>query len=158
VVNSVLLGSGCTDCKVVRDDTFGLFARYHTPCSSEFLPSQSMDTQGTASLIGQCLENGRQGTPSASQFFTMGKVCPSSPRLGPRRELINPLSRRHTPSISPLRDLPSFERALYKGMKLDNSGNSMFSPPAGLFRGNGRKAFTQKASPVEDISSAPPNV
>jgi len=28
VVNSVLIGSGCTDCCVLRDDTVGLFARH----------------------------------------------------------------------------------------------------------------------------------
>jgi len=41
VVNSVLVGSGCDGCKIIYDDTFGLFAQHHTPSAALFLPSES---------------------------------------------------------------------------------------------------------------------
>jgi len=99
---------------------------------------------------------------SVSQVFMVGKGPSSAkkPAGSVRRAVINPLHCHRTPSFSPLRDLPSLERALYRGMKLDASSDSTFSPPPppaarlplkGLFCG-------KRQSSVEDIDSSPPDV
>jgi len=154
VVNSVLAGSGCTDCHVLRDDTFGLFARHHTPGSSLFSPSQDTNTQGTGSLFGEVLEHRVQGSASASQFrvATVGKNFSASPSCSPalpvavRPRAKNPLSRRHFPSRSPIGDLSSSERILYRGIKLDDSADSTYSPPAARPVGSIRRMFDGKTT------------
>ena len=153
MVNSLLLGSGCPDCKVLRDNVFGLFARHHTPGSSIFSASQTTATQGTGSLFGEQLECGRQGTPGASQVFTVGeKFSPTAPR----HLAVNPLARRRTASASPFRSLPSSERALYRGIKLDASSDSTFVPPVPKFKNKAGLFVGDWA--VEGISSSPPDV
>jgi len=93
-----------------------------TPCSLDFSPSQSTATQGTGSLFGERLENGRQGSASASQVIVVGKnFASSASHSGVKRR-----ARQHIPSASPLRDLPSSEKALYLGMKFDDSADSTF--------------------------------
>jgi len=161
VVNSVLAGSGCTDCHVLRDDTFGLFACHHTPGSSLFSPSQDTNTQGTGSLFGEVLEHGVQGSASASQFrvATVGKnfsASPCSPALpvAIRPRAKNPLSHCRFPSRSSIGDLSSFKRILYRGMKLNDSADSTYSPRAARPVGSIRRMFDGKTTvdPVDCTS------
>ena len=157
VVNSVLIGSGCTGCSVLCDDTFGLLALHHTPCSSDLSPSQSTATQGTGSLFGELLENGRQGSASASQVFTVGKAFVSSAsHLGVKRG-VNPLARRRVPSASPLRDLPSSEKALYRGVRFDDSVDSTFSPPPPRSVASVGKMFAIEVD-ADPIVCTPPDI
>jgi len=159
VVNGVLIGSGCTGCRVLRDDTFGLFTRHHSPGSSLFFPSQTTDTQGTGSLLGEHLEHGRQDAPSASQAMTVGRFfsSPTPKRSSGVQRRSNPLAGRRLPSASPLRGLPSSERELYRGMKLDDSADSTFSPPAARPVGQVGKMFAGDTT-VDPIESSPPDV
>ncbi|KAG0133456.1 hypothetical protein HOY82DRAFT_538194 [Tuber indicum] len=81
-INSYLAGSGCPDCQVIRDNTFGLFVRHHTTVASSafaFAPSQSTATEGTGSLVGQHLAAGRQSAFAASQAFSVGGTTPPPP-------------------------------------------------------------------------------
>ena len=79
-----------------------------------------------------------QGSASASQFrvATVGKNFSASPSCSPalpvaiRPRARNPLSHRRFPSRSPIGALSPSERTLYRGMKLDDSADSTYSPPA----------------------------
>ena len=97
------------------------------------------------------MENKWQGTPTASQSFTVGKVATiltTTSAVRTHKAAVNPLARRPTTSFSPLRDLHSSERALDHGMKMDASSDSTFVPTAGpqaggFFRGKGARAFVR---------------
>jgi len=109
VVNCFLIGSRCTDCQVLRDDTFGLFVCHDTQDLCFCSPLQSTRTQGMSFLLGEHLENGLQGSASASQVFTVGKNFSSPLALSTagKRTCVNPLAHRHLPLVSTLRDCPS---------------------------------------------------
>jgi len=171
IVHTMLLGFGCPDCHIFGNDSFGPFVRHHTPTASAFSPTQTTAIQGTGSLVGEYLEYGKQRTPSASQCFMVRKVLPachcggvsSASATRTCRAVINPLSRHRTSSLSPLRDLPSSERVLYHGMKLDAYSDLTFSPPAvhsvrQLVGGKGARAFVLDTSLVEGVDSSSPDV
>ncbi|CUS06643.1 unnamed protein product [Tuber aestivum] len=82
VVNSMLIAFGCPDCRVLRDDTFGLFVRHHTPSppSSSFAPSQSTGSQGTGSLVGEH-HTASAGTSAASNNLVVGEAAMAIPHL-----------------------------------------------------------------------------
>ncbi|RPB03959.1 hypothetical protein L873DRAFT_39818 [Choiromyces venosus 120613-1] len=136
IVNGVLANSGCTDCHVLRDDTFGLFVRHHTPAGSSFVPSSSFTpTQGTGSLVGEHLDTYAPFAASpATQVVKAGRTTPS-----------------------PIRDLPSSERALYGKFTLDRSSDGDYCPgrstPVSLFGASpmtrsGAKDLLRSRAPV----------
>ncbi|RPA88495.1 hypothetical protein L873DRAFT_1824442 [Choiromyces venosus 120613-1] len=116
IINGVLANQGCTDCHVLRDDTFGLFVRHHTPAESSFVPSSLFTpTQGTGSLVGEHLDTYAPFAASpATVVVKAGRTTPS-----------------------PIHDLPSSERALYDKFTLDHSCDGDYHPgrsaPIGLF-------------------------
>ncbi|RPA98026.1 hypothetical protein L873DRAFT_1790553 [Choiromyces venosus 120613-1] len=134
----MLANSGCTNCHVLRDDTFGLFVRHHTPVDSSFVPSTLFTpTQGTGSLIGEHLDT-----------YALFAASPGN---------LVVKAGRTTPS--PIRDLASSERALYGKFTLDRSSDQDYvstpccSTPVGLFGASpmsrsGAKDLLRSRAPV----------
>jgi len=76
VVNSVLVSSGCTCCRVLHDDTFGLFACHHTPGLSLFRLQNLQIIKAQICFLVSVLNMMNKVRPLPLKLLLLGSLVP----------------------------------------------------------------------------------